>query len=253
MTDRLDELKASQIDRNLQFLQRLESEERKRDRAGLRNPFSTEAYNLKRSLGDMLQPDGELSLSMDDFNALRNMPTFKRNYWQGGGEFTPELGQGSGYDGSNARDFVNDFNIKDVNINPDTNQVTLRFTDQQSATDFNEGFQQSKRNILINDKRNQGIGTYVDATTPSASQDINMNKQIKLEEKKKEKLAEIEAVKVENDEKINKLLELKKFQMEGEQGILRDSMRPNILGDILNRVVAGNRKSVLPKQIFIGQ
>jgi len=253
MTDRLDELKASQIDRNLQFLQLLESEERKRDRAGLRNPFSTEAYNLKRSFGDMLKADGEVTVSMDDFNALRNMPTFKRNYWQGGGEFTSEYGKGSGYDGSNARDFVNNFNIKDVNINPDTNQVTLRFTDQQSATDFNEGFQQSKRNILINDKKNQGIGTYVDTKTPSASQDMTMNKQIKIEEAKQEKLAEIEAVKVENDAKIDKLLRLKEMQMTGEQDILRRSMQPNILGDILNRVVAGNRKSVLPTQIRIGQ
>ena len=84
MTDRLDELKASKIDRNLQFLQLLESEERKRDRAGLYNPFSTERYNLKRAFGDFIKPDGEVTVSMDDFNALRNMPTFKRNYWQGG-------------------------------------------------------------------------------------------------------------------------------------------------------------------------
>ena len=253
MTDRLDELKASKIDRNLQLLQLLESEERKRDRAGLWNPFSTEAWNLKRSFGDMIKADGEVSLSMDDFNALRNMPTFKRNYWQGGGEFTSEYGKGSGYDGSNARDFVNNFNIKDVLVDPDTNQVTLRFTDQQSATDFNEGFQQSKRNILINKNKNQGIGTYVDTKEKSASEDINMNKQIKLEERKQEKLADLEKVKTENEAKIDKLLRLKEMQMTGEQDILRDSMRPNILGDILNRVVAGNRKSALPTQIRIGQ
>lgn len=253
MTDRLDELKASKIDRNLQFLQLLESEERKRDRAGLYNPFSTERYNLKRAFGDFIKPDGEVTVSMDDFNALRNMPTFKRNYWQGGGEFTSEYGKGSGYDGSNARDFVNNFNIKDVLVDPDTNQVTLRFTDQQSATDFDEGFRQSKRNILINDKKNQGIGTYVNTKTPSASQDINMNKQIKLEERKQEKLAELEKVKTENEAKIDKLLRLKEMQMTGEQDILKTSMQPNILGDILNRVVAGNRKSVLPTQIRIGQ
>ena len=253
MTDRLDELKASQIDRNLQFLQLLESEERKRDRAGLYNPFSTERYNLKRAFGDFIKPDGEVTVSMDDFNALRNMPTFKRNYWQGGGEFTSEYGKGSGYDGSNARDFVNNFNIKDVLVDPDTNQVTLRFTDQQSATDFDEGFRQSKRNILINDKKNQGIGTYVDTKEKSASEDILMNKQIKLEERKQEKLADLEKVKTENEAKIDKLLRLKEMQMTGEQDILKTSMQPNILGDILNRVVAGNRKSVLPTQIRIGQ
>jgi hypothetical protein len=252
MTDRLDELKASQIDRNLQFLQKLESEERKRDRAGKWNPLSTEAWNWKRQFGDLM-PDGEVTVSMDDFNALRNMPTFKRNFWQGGGEFTSEYGKGSGYDGNNARDFVNNFNIKDVVVNPDTNQVTLRFTDQQSATDFDEGFQQSKRNILINKNKNQGMGTYLDTKSGSAKDDITINKQIKLEERKQEKLAELEKVKVENEAKIDKLLRLKEMQMTGEQDILKTSMQPNILGDILNRVVAGNRKSVLPSQIRIGQ
>ena len=106
---------------------------------------------------------------------------------------------------------------------------------------------------MINDKKNQGIGTYVDTKTPSASEDINMNKQIKLEERKQEKLAELEKVKTENEAKIDKLLRLKEMQMTGEQDILKTSMQPNILGDILNRVVAGNRKSVLPTQIRIGQ
>ena len=253
MTDRLDELKESQIDRNLQFLQLLESEERKRDRAGLWNPLSTEKYNLKRAFGDMIKADGEVTVSMDDFNALRNMPTFKRNFWQGGGEFTSEYGKGSGYDGSNARDFVNNFNIKDVLVDPDTNQVTFRFTDQQAATDFDEGFQQSKRNILINENKNQGIGTYLDTKSGSAKDDITINKQIKLEERKQEKLAELEKVKTENQSKIDKLLELKQLQITGEQQILRDSMQPNILGGIIDRVLAGNRKSALPPQIRISQ
>lgn len=271
MSDLLTELQDEKNARDLSFFQTLNRASQDRfDRTTgifdgrrdgkwgtLANPLSTDYWDLKREIGDLLKKDGEVTLSLDDFNAIRNLPTLKRNYWKGGGHYTEEAGEGSGYSGgyASATDFINDFNIKDVRLNSTGDQITLRFTDELSADTFNEGLQLSKANMK-RDKTNYNLGTYADSSKGYFQSDLADAKEIKLEERKQKLLEEMKDLKEGSDSRIDRLLDLKEKTKMKELDIIGGASgfdANSLIRNILTRVNAGNRGSSLPTQIRIGQ
>jgi len=270
MSDLLTELQAEKTARDLSFFQTLNRASQDRfDRStgilsGRRdgewgtpsNILSTDYWDLKRKIGDLAKKDGEVTLSVDDFNAIRNLPTLKRNYWKGGGKYTEESGEGSGYSGgyASATDFINDFNIKDVQLNSTGDQITLRFTDELSADTFNEGLQLSRANMKT-DKANYNLGTYADSSKGYYKADRQEAKDVKLEEKKQELLTEIDSMQDRSDKRIDRLIDLKREDNARKYDVIGGASgfdANSLIRNILTRVNAG-RGSSLPTQIRIGQ
>lgn len=265
MSDLVTELQNAKNARDLSFFQTLNRASRDRfDRSQglipsgtIPNPFSTDYWDFKRDIGDQFTRDAEVTVSLDDFNAIRNLPTLKRNYFKGGGQFTEEAGEGSGYGGGyqSATDFINNFNIKDVKLDGSGNQITLRFTDALSADTFNEGLQLSKSNMRT-DKTNYNLGTYADSSKGYFQSDLADAKDIKLEERKQELLTEMESIQDKSDSRIDRLLDLKEKTKMKELDVISGASgfdANSLIRNILNRVNAGNRGSSLPTQIRIGQ
>ena len=265
MSDLLTELQNEKNARDLSFFQTLNRASRDRfDRSQglipsgtIPNPFSTDYWDFKRDIGDHFTRDAEVTVSLDDFNAIRNLPTLKRNYFKGGGQFTEEAGEGSGYGGGyeSATDFINNFNIKDVKLDGSGNQITLRFTDALSADTFNEGLQLSKANMK-SDKTNYNLGTYADSSKGYFKSDLADAKDIKLEERKQKLLDEMKDLKEGSDSRIDRLLDLKEKTKMKELDIIGGASgfdANSLIRNILTRVNAGNRGSSLPTQIRIGQ
>ena len=256
MSDLLTELQNDKLLRDTRLMQTLDRAQDDITSKRYKNFLSPEFWDFKRNIGDWTNRDSEVTLSVDDFNALRNLPTLKRNFWKGGGEFDMQSGKGSGFDGSynSAYDFVNNFNIKDVNVDGD-GRVVLRFTDEASGDAFNEAMSMSKANMKKNDST-YNLGTYADPDKGYYSEDLEDAKDIKLEERKQKLLDEMKDLKEGSDSRIDRLLDLKEKTKMKELDIISGASgfdANSLIRNILTRVNAGNRGSSLPKQIRIGQ
>lgn len=256
MSDLLTELQNERTLRDTRLMQTLDRAQDDITSKRYKNPLSREFWNLKRDIGDVFTRDSEVTLSLDDFNALRNLPTLQRNYFKGGGEFQTESGKGSGFDGSynSAYDFVNNFNVKDVVVDGD-GRVVLKFTDEASGDAFNEAMSMSRANMRKNDST-YNLGTYADPNKGYYSEDIEDAKDIKLEERKQKLLDEMKDLKEGSDSRIDRLLDLKEKTKMKELDIISGASgfdANSLIRNILTRVNAGNRGSSLPTQIRIGQ
>lgn len=256
MSDLLTELQNDRLLRDTRLMQTLDRAQDDITSKRYTNPLSREFWNLKRDLGDAFNRDSEVTLSLDDFNALRNLPTLKRNYWTGGGEFDMQSGKGSGFDGSynSAYDFVNNFNVKDVTVDGD-GRVVLKFTDEASGDAFNEAMAMSRANLRKSDST-YNLGTYADPNKGYYAEDLEDAKDIKLEERKQKLLDEMKDFKEGSDSRIDRLLDLKEKTKMKELDIIGGASgfdANSLIRNILNRVNAGNRGSSLPTQIRIGQ
>lgn len=256
MSDLLTELQNDRLLRDTRLMQTLDRAQDDITSKRYNNPLSREFWNLKRDIGDAFRRDSEVTLSLDDFNALRNLPTIKRNYWKGGAEFDTQSGKGSGFDGSynSAYDFVNNFNVKDVTVDGD-GRVVLKFTDEASGDAFNEAMSISRANLKKSDS-SYNLGTYANPNKGYYAEDIEDAKDIKLEERKQKLLDEMEDLKEGSDSRINRLLDLKEKTKMKELDIIGGASgfdANSLIRNILNRVNAGNRGSSLPTQIRIGQ
>ena len=73
MSDLLTELQNERTLRDTRLMQTLDRAQDDITSKRYKNPLSREFWNLKREIGDVFKRDSEVTLSLDDFNALRNL------------------------------------------------------------------------------------------------------------------------------------------------------------------------------------